>query len=257
MNAFGSGEQVWTDRLGNLRNTVRQALIARQLAAHVRPGSSVLDVGCGQGTQAVRLAALDCTVTGADPSPNLLALARAAADRAGYRIELLNGELADLPDLLGSRRFDLVCAHGLLMYLEDVAAGIESLAQRVHPGGLLSITFRNGDALGLRPAMRRDWSGAVRAFDSDTYTNELGVTASAHRLEDMAGQLDRLGFDVEAWYGVRLFTDAADADEPVPTDLDALIEAEWIASHRDPYRALGAQIHLIARRRDSSDQDVR
>jgi hypothetical protein len=90
----------------------------------------------------------------------------------------------------------------------------------------------------------------LSAFGSDRYVNELGVAASAQRLEDMTELADRLGFDVQAWYGVRVFTDAADPDEPPPeTDLDALLEAEWQAGSRDPYRALGAQLHLLARRR--------
>lgn len=48
MNRFAASEDLWLERLGNLRNAVRQELIGRQLGEHVRDGSSVLDVGCGQ-----------------------------------------------------------------------------------------------------------------------------------------------------------------------------------------------------------------
>lgn len=250
MGSFRSGEQPWTERLGRLRNTVRQALISRQLAHHVREGMSVLDVGCGQGTQAVQLAVLGCDVTGVDPSPDLLALARSAAEQSGVLVELLHGGLDDLHALLGARQFDVVCAHGLLMYLDDAVAGIQSLASRVGDRGLLSLTFRNRDALAFRPGMRRDWPATLRAFDAGQYVNELGVLATAHRLSDLTTQIAQLRFDVEAWYGVRVFTDPCDADEPVPdNNLEALLEAEWLASSRDPYRALGSQIHLLARRR--------
>jgi len=37
---FADAECLWTQRLGNLRNTVRQELIARQLAEHVSPYST-------------------------------------------------------------------------------------------------------------------------------------------------------------------------------------------------------------------------
>ena len=67
-----SGEQVWIERLGNLRNVIRQEVIGRQIDEHVEAGMSVLDVGCGQGTQGLRLAGQGCVVTGVDPSSDLL-----------------------------------------------------------------------------------------------------------------------------------------------------------------------------------------
>ena len=60
----------------------------------------------------------------------------------------------------------MVCAHGLLMYLADGHAAIEQLAARAHPGGLLSFTVRNGDALAFRPGLRGEWPAALRGFDT-------------------------------------------------------------------------------------------
>ena len=248
MDGFGGGERLWVERLGSLRNTVRQTLIARQLQQHRRPGWTVLDVGCGQGTQALLLAQSGCRVVGVDPSADLLALAAAAKGQAP--VEFRQGSLTDLPRLVGEQLFDLVCAHGLLMYLEDLDAALADLAARVVPGGLLSITFRNGDALAFRPGMRAQWTAALHAFDQATYINELGVQAQAHRLDDVLSRLERLGFGLVQWYGVRVFTDPADSGEAPPAEeLDELLEAEWLASCRDPYRGLGSQIHLVVRRR--------
>ncbi len=83
---FTDAEAQWTARLGNLRNVVRQHVIAEQLAVHLGDVRSVLDVGCGQGTQAIRLAMRGLTVTGIDPSVNLLARARSAAEEAGCAV---------------------------------------------------------------------------------------------------------------------------------------------------------------------------
>lgn len=249
MSGFTAVEQQWIARLGNLRNTVRQELVARQLAEHVSACARVLDVGCGQGTQAVRMAMRDAVVTGVDPSAELLSRLTASAKSAGVSIKVMQGSLGDLPVLLGARVFDVVCAHGLLMYLDDAAAALAALAQHVDEGGLVSVTFRNGDALAFRPGLRRDWRAALDAFGSDIYVNELGVQARAHRLNDVTGVIEDLGFDIEAWYGVRMFTDSAAADELPPShDLEALLEAEWIAGLRDPYRRLASQIHVVARR---------
>ena len=74
MASFSAGEGAWVERFGSLRNTIRQEMIRRQLAEHVAPPMSVLDVGCGQGTQAIALARLGCCVTGIEPSSELRGL---------------------------------------------------------------------------------------------------------------------------------------------------------------------------------------
>ncbi|HQZ34324.1 MAG TPA: methyltransferase domain-containing protein [Ilumatobacteraceae bacterium] len=250
MAEFAAGEEQWIRRLGNLRNTVRQEMVRRQLAGHVRPWMSVLDVGCGQGTQAIAMAALGCTVTGVEPSRQLRELcARAASERA-VSIELLDGTIEELRAVTRYRRFDVVCAHGLLMYMDDFFLSIRNLADRVTPAGLLSVTFRSGHALAMRPGLRRDWTGALEAFGTERYINELGVEARAHTLDEVVGALQSCGLEVVDWYGVRVFNDAVASDAEVPEheDLAALLDAEDRAGRLDPYRILGSQLHVIARR---------
>lgn len=250
MGDFADGESVWIERQGNLRNVVRHELIGRQLAGHARRGMTVLDVGCGQGTQALRLAAAGCHVTGIDPSRALLDWCTGDAREQGVDVELIEGELAGLHTVLGERIFDLVCAHGLLMYLDDRNAGLALLAGRVAPGGLLSVTIRNGHSLALRPGLRGDWEETLRAFDSLEYVNELGVTARADLLDHVEQVLEHLGLSLVAWYGVRVLNDAVPVDAPCPPreELALLLEAEDLAGRRDPYRWMGSQLHLVARR---------
>jgi S-adenosylmethionine-dependent methyltransferase len=249
MASFESGERLWVERLGNLRNVVRQELIARQLADHVVPGMSVLDVGCGQGTQGVRLAQGGCVVTGVDPSAELLDRFSTSADLAEVAVELLHGTLDDLDSLLGSRRFDLVCAHGVLMYIGNRTAAVAQLADRVSgPDGRLSITVRNGHALAMRPGLRGDWNAAIAAFDAEGYINEVGVEARADRLEDVSADLKHVGMEIVSWSGVRVFNDAVSADAAPPRgiELEKLLDAEDLAGRRDPYRWMASQLHVVA-----------
>jgi len=165
--------------------------------------------------------------------------------------DLRQGGIGDLDRLLGDDVFDVVCAHGLLMYLEDPAQAIETLARRIADGGLLSITFKNGHGLAMRPALRGDWPGALAAFDGDVYLNELGVEARSHRLEDVETWLDATGLRIESWYGVRVFNDgvAGDVVPPAGDALIQLLDAEELAGRRDPYRWLGSQFHVLATER--------
>lgn len=210
---------------------------------------TVLDVGCGQGTQGVRLAQAGCVVTGVDPSAELLARFSTDAESADVSVELLRGTLNDLDALLGARRFDLVCAHGVLMYIGDRTAAVSQLAARVSgTDARLSITVRNGHALAMRPGLRGDWNGAIAAFGATGYTNELGIEARADRLDEISADLELARMEVVNWSGVRVFNDAVSAHTPPPSgiDLEQLLDAEDLAGRRDPYRWIASQLHIVA-----------
>jgi len=74
--SFLAGVDRWVGVLGRLRDVVRQEIVATQLAEVLaRRGlrnACVLDVGCGQGTQALALARAGHQVTGLDVSTQLL-----------------------------------------------------------------------------------------------------------------------------------------------------------------------------------------
>jgi SAM-dependent methyltransferase len=248
MTSFKSGERHWIEHLGSLRNVVRQEMIARQIAPLVSEGMTILDVGCGQGTQALRLASSGCHVTGVDPSPELLRLCAEGAVAKGLTIELLRGQLEDLDDTCGARTFDLVCCHGVMMYLKDRTGALGILADRLREGGRMSVTFRNGRALAMRPGLRGDWLAALSAFDSKTYVNELGLLATAHDIHDIERALSAAGLGIVDWYGVRVFNDAVPTDlsPPGSEELGLLLDAEERAGALEPYKWMASQLHVIA-----------
>lgn len=249
VSGFAPGEGRWIGRLGNLRNVIRQEVIARQLAGFVQPGMTVLDVGCGQGTQAVELASKGCAVTGVDPSPDLLGRCQESALEAGTAVELVSGRIDELAKILADRTFDIVCCHGVLMYLEDRGAALKVLADRLTPEGRLSVTFRNAHALAMRPGLRRDWVGALSAFGVDRYVNELGLVARADRIGNVEQDLRSAGLELITWYGVRVFNDAipGDVQKPGDEELRLLLDAEVRAGRTDPYRWMASQLHVFAK----------
>ena len=122
--AFTAGERNWQARLGKLRDVVRQEVVARQLARELPPGPvRIIDLGCGQGTQALRLARRGHHVTGVDASADLLASFERdlAAEPAGVRgrVRVEHGLLEDYAERAGVSRFPAVLCHGVLMYAAD------------------------------------------------------------------------------------------------------------------------------------------
>ena len=255
---FARAVPAWQARLGLVRDAVRQELVHRQLMAHLPDPAAgavvrVLDVGCGQGTQLVRLARAGYAVVGLDPSDELLDLARQSlkseGDEVRSRVRLRQGGIGDWRR--AGLDFDVVCCHGVVMYLPSLAEAVRELVAACRPGGLVSVLSKNRNNLALRAAMAGDWEGAVTAFDRRSYTNRLGVEgARADDPEEVLAALSVAGAEPVAWYGVRLFTDHW-RDVESPPEIAAILEAEAEAGRRDPFRRMAALTHVVARRRHS------
>lgn len=259
----------WKGRLGSLRNVVRQEVVSRQLAGAVdgRVGRA-LDVGAGQGTQALALARRGWEVDALDPDPAM----RAACDDAratapvdvAARVHTWSGDLTGLADGRPGglpATHDLVLCHGVVMYLPDPEPVVATLAGRVTHGGHLSILARNAAAVPFRPARRGDWPGALAAFDEAmaathsgrdvTYTNGLGASCRADRVEHLVGLLAAHGLVDVRWFGVRVAVDVVDPDVPAPSDpaeLAALLDVEERLGAADPFRAVAPLVHVLGRR---------
>ncbi|MEV1085777.1 methyltransferase domain-containing protein [Streptomyces sp. NPDC050211] len=208
----------------------------------------VLDVGMGQGTQALRLARAGHQVTGVEQDPKMISVAREAlsAEPEGIRerMRIVEGDGRDTGVHFLPGSFDVVLCHGVLMYVDDPDPLLAGLARMLAQGGLLSLLVRNADALAMRPGLSGDWAGALGAFDSVSYRNRLGLDVRADRLDALTGTLAGIGAPLHAWYGVRVFTDTAADGAEAPGDIDALLAAEERAGRTDPYRRVAALLHL-------------
>lgn len=114
-------------------------------AAQPQPGERVLDVGCGTGIVARRVAARlgeGAAVTGLDPSEAMLAIARSAAAREGCTIGWRQGRAEQLPFSAGS--FELVLCQFALMFCADKAAALAEMRRVMAQNGRVLIAVWQG-----------------------------------------------------------------------------------------------------------------
>jgi SAM-dependent methyltransferase len=154
--------------------------------AGLRPGTA-LDLGCGEGADALWLAGRGWTVTAVDVSAVALerAAAHAAESEADRRITWLR---QDLETWKPQEQFDLVSAQFLHSTEMPWQRAHRIAAAAVGPGGTLLIVGHHPE--GLPP-----WSGhshsddggaghaAVRFFTAEELVSELGLTAPEWRVD--------------------------------------------------------------------------
>ncbi len=113
------------------------------LLLDLRPGMSVLDLACGHGELATRLAARGCRVTGLDSSAVFLDRARADAAAAGVSVEYVAGDMRQIP---WTGRFDRVINWSTAFgYFDDTAnrAVLAGIVRVLRPGGRLAMDLDN------------------------------------------------------------------------------------------------------------------
>ncbi|MEV7613680.1 methyltransferase domain-containing protein [Streptomyces sp. NPDC089799] len=135
---YGERERIWSGRPNSV--LVREA-------AELPPGHA-LDLGCGEGADAVWLAGRGWRVTGTDISPVALERAAGHAAEAGLA-ELISFERHDLGESFPAGAFDLVSAC-FLHSPGDMPRDriLRAAAAAVAPGGVLLVAGHGGAAPG-------------------------------------------------------------------------------------------------------------
>ncbi len=128
-------------------NAIMHAAHIDALLNHVKPGSSVLELGCGSGWLTVGMAQRGAQVRGLDIGNKAIEIARTyyesvkgtIAGSATYEVADLNK--VDLP----VERYDVVVAKGVLHHLLNPKGLVDQIHQTLRPGGLLWICDINGE----------------------------------------------------------------------------------------------------------------
>jgi ubiquinone/menaquinone biosynthesis C-methylase UbiE len=103
-------------------------------ASLLQPSDRVLEIGCGTGTTALRLAPTVTHYTATDGSRAMIGIADAKLGPGAPAN--LTFHHADAADQIAGSPFDAVCAFSLLHLVEDVPAVVANVYGQLRPGGL-------------------------------------------------------------------------------------------------------------------------
>ncbi|HEX2808727.1 MAG TPA: class I SAM-dependent methyltransferase [Kineosporiaceae bacterium] len=190
-----------TSNTADTRSEADADLIVRLLG--LDSGASVLDVGCGHGRIARRLAARGALVTGVDVSTPFLERARSDAASTGVEVTFCLGDMRDLTAYAG--RFDAVISWATAYgYFDDATnrAVLGQMRGALVNGGRLVMDLNNiaSRLRDFRPsrvaAQRGPHDLLVDRYHLDPVTSRLEVTRTVVR-EGRARELT---------FVVRLFT---------------------------------------------------
>ncbi len=202
-----------------------------------RTPTSVLDIGCGTGRLALRLAADGHRVTGVDSAGPMLDVAR--AQDVDARVAWVE---ADARSLSLGEAFDLavMTGHAFQVFLDDadVASVLERARAHLLPGGRLAFETRNPAA-----KEREQWT-PERSRRTVTVAG-LGEVTEEHRVLDVAGELVSFESSYQfATTGERLTSLSTLRFMDVPTlqthlegagFAQATFHGDWDASPTSPY----------------------
>jgi 2-polyprenyl-3-methyl-5-hydroxy-6-metoxy-1,4-benzoquinol methylase len=139
-------------RLGILDELAHHSILAGYLRK-LKPGGSVLDVGCGEGLLRVQLGDACGLYLGIDfAEPVRLAATHASATT--------RFEVADMHEFTTSARFDAIIFDESLYYYQDQVAGLRRYTAMLAPNGVLLLSMH-------RTARTADvWARIAEEFES-------------------------------------------------------------------------------------------
>jgi ubiquinone/menaquinone biosynthesis C-methylase UbiE len=180
----------------------------REVAPTIRPGMRILDVGCGGGQFALRLADrfADIEVVGVDLSPDQVARAQART-HGRERMSFVEGSALDLP--FDADTFDLVYSVGSLKHWPDPELGLRECARVAKPGARLFVMegdrgcrhvdlLELGAAWGLPTRMRPLLAAFFRVAVAGESLDLVDARELLSRVPQIVGTVERIA-GLPAW----------------------------------------------------------
>lgn len=242
----------WDDKIGSEGNAFHRNLIepAELRLLDLKTGETVLDIGCGNGQMARRMALEGVEVEAFDGTEAFIERAKIHGNGGGkisYQVMDATNEQAMLG--LGKGKFDKAVSTMVLMDIPEIEPLFAALSKLLKPGGTFVLSIMHpmfngpGKAMQLIEDMDDPELRAVPYFRVEIYKSEvarkgIGIQGQPHLhwyyhrpLESYMQTAFRHGFVVDGWEEV---TFPKDSDAPVGLNWHYFCEGSpvWVARFR-------------------------
>jgi S-adenosylmethionine-dependent methyltransferase len=212
-----------------------------------------LDLGCGTGAAAVRLARLGIHVTLLDSSPAMLELAKQTIREAGVsdKVTVKHGDAAQLTDILHTGLFDIILCHNFLEYVDDPGAVLRGAVRVMrNSSAMLSVLVRNQAGEVLKAALQTgDLAAAEHTLTADWGEESLyGGRVRLFTLEALEGILKDASLTITARRGVRVIADYLPAQISRSAEYQRIFALEHKLGERREFFGVARYIHCLASR---------
>jgi S-adenosylmethionine-dependent methyltransferase len=256
---FQSGAEQYAAYLKTAEGRLRLDLAFANLQDFLPKGSRsllALDLGCGTGEIAVRLARLGLHVTLLDASLPMLAFAERAARGAGVmeRIVMKHGDAAQISELFGEVVFDVILCHNILEYADDPNAVLRSASGALRDSpGVISILVRNRAGEVLKAAIRDgDLDAAEDNLVAERGQESLyGGEVRLFSPQSLQAMLVAASLEVTATRGVRSVSDYLPTTISRNQEYERIFGLERKLGMRPEFAAVARYTHCLAHRADS------
>ena len=236
---------------GGLKGRVRLAVIDAEIEHALqllgRAQLDVLDIGCGLGQHAIRLAEQGHKVVANELSQKMLDVAKqnASLARIAHPIDFVNGPYQDLS--IEPSSLDLILCHAVIEWLAQPDRLFPAISTWLKPNGLMSLSFYNPAAKEYRNLIRGnfDWLEQQRTYESDDGSLTPNQPCSLEQVESWA---NAAGLSVIRSKGIRVFSDYIVERRGGLADEDSVLEMECRYAGKEPFKWLGRYIHLLLQR---------
>jgi S-adenosylmethionine-dependent methyltransferase len=222
-----------------------------------------LDLGCGTGAAAMRLARLGMQITLLDSAPAMLDIAERAAREAGVdeKIELRQGDAAEVANLFPVGSFDIILCHNLLEYVDDPNAVLSAAARLLRSGstgiGILSLLVRNRAGEVLKAGIG---AGDLEAVERNLtavwgYESLLGGRVRLFTLDSLQAMTNEASLAVAAERGVRVIADYLPPQASRGEEYERVFELERKLGSRPEFAAVARYIQIITRHPNGSSSE--
>lgn len=237
---------------GRLRADLAFANLQEFLPESARVNSlRALDLGCGTGAAAVRLASLGIHVTLLDSSATMLALAERMIVETGVsaKLTLKRGDATELADIFQTGSFDIVLCHNLLEYVDDPGPVLHGAMRVMRDSpAILSVLVRNQAGEVLKAALQNgDLEAAERALSTEWGKESLyGRRVRLFTSDALEAILKDASLTIKARRGVRVVADYLPAQISRSAEYERILALERKLGKRKEFFGAARYMHCLA-----------